>query len=273
MLTRPIKGLLRLFGLLPLAARLRYSVQQMAGRLRYSVQQIRYRGQAAGLPIPPLRLNFLVTGTQSVDWYVKSGWLAAQSIRFALERNGIRVEDLTSILDFGCGSGRVIRHWRPLTAAVHGTDYNSDLIRWCERNLPFATFQTNDVRPSLQYPDGSFDLIYALSVFTHLDEEHQDAWMRELRRTLKPTGYLIITTHGPCPFYLSRLTAEERAAFDRGALIVRPQGVHGGNAFMAFHAVEYVKTRLVKDLVMVDYLAGGAFGNPYQDLWLLKKPG
>jgi hypothetical protein len=56
-------------------------------------------------------------------------------------------------------------------------------------------------------------------------------------------------------------------------VIVRADGVQGGNAFMAFHPVDYVKTRLVKDFVMVDYLAGGAFGNPYQDVWLLKKPG
>lgn len=101
----------------------------------------------------------------------------SQSIRLALERNRIAIHDFAAILDFGCGSGRVTRYWRDSPAAVHGTDYTPDLIRWCERNLSFGKFQVNRADPLLGYPNDSFDLVYALSVFTHLAEvDNSPGW-------------------------------------------------------------------------------------------------
>ena len=57
-----------------------------------------------------------------------------------------------------------------------------------------GSFQVNAARPPLSYPDQSFDLIYAISVFTHLNEEMGNAWLQELHRVLKPNGLLIATT-------------------------------------------------------------------------------
>jgi cyclopropane fatty-acyl-phospholipid synthase-like methyltransferase len=79
-----------------------------------------------------MKLTFTVSGTTNIEWFVKSGWLAAHSIRLALERNAINLNEVPSILDFGCGAGRVIRYWHGLPAALYGTDYNPDLITWCE---------------------------------------------------------------------------------------------------------------------------------------------
>jgi len=50
--------------------------------------------------------------------------------------------------------------------------------------------------PPLPYAAESFDVIYCLSVFTHLNETMQDAWLAELRRVLQPGGLLILTVHG-----------------------------------------------------------------------------
>src|ERR1043165_8053538 len=48
----------------------------------------------------------------------------------------------------------------------------------------------------LPYKDQMFDLIYSLSVFTHLSENHASQWLSEMNRVLKPGGILIITIHG-----------------------------------------------------------------------------
>jgi len=45
----------------------------------------------------------------------------------------------------------------------------------------------------------------------------------------------------------------------------------GSNQFGAYHSVEYVRSTLAQGFVVVNYLEGGAFGNPYQDLYLLKR--
>jgi len=71
-------------------------------------------------------------------------------------------------------------------------------MAWCRANLsPVAQFDANPHLAPTRYADGAFDFIYALSVFTHLPEDHQFAWLAELRRILKPGGILITTVHGP----------------------------------------------------------------------------
>ena len=88
---------------------------------------------------------------------------ATASIRAVLAARDVEVERLSSVLDFGCGCGRVLRHWRGLPRRISGTDYNPALVGWCARHLAFAEFQLNGLAPPLDYPDEAFELVYALS--------------------------------------------------------------------------------------------------------------
>jgi SAM-dependent methyltransferase len=228
------------------------------------------RAAADGLPVPPPQLIVRVAGTADVGWFLESGRLAAESVRDALARHGRRVEELGALLDFGCGCGRVTRHWAGLDrTAVHGADANAHAIAWCRANLLFARFASNGLAPPLDHTDESFDLVYALSVFTHLPEDLQHAWARELARLLRPGGFLLLTTHGER--YRERLTPAERAAFDAGRLVVRwPEGA-GTNLCSVFHPPSYVEERLAAGLDVLEFVPEGARGNPHQDLYLLRK--
>lgn len=229
-------------------------------------------GLEGGLPIPPPREIFLVSGSENVSAFLKSGEIHTGLIREMLGRNGLDIEDFDSMLDFGCGCGRMIRHWNDLEGPeVHGTDYNPDLISWCEKNLDFANFQTNELVGGLDYyEDGKFDFVYALSVFTHLTEPQQFFWIEELSRILRPGGHLFITTHGD--FYRKRLSPEEEERFRGGRLVVRAEESAGENKCAAFHPEAYVRGNLAAGLSVVD-LVRGAEGSVYaQDSWLLRKP-
>ena len=223
-----------------------------------------------GLSVPPPRLLVAVAGTPNVEWFLESGRRGADSIAEAAERNGRPLASLSSLLDFGCGCGRVIRHWQDLELAAHGSDYNGKLIEWCRRHLPFGTFTTNALVPPLPYDDDTFDLVYALSVFTHLPEELQLPWMDELRRVLAPGGLLLVTTHGDA--YLDELTASEREQFWRGELVVRRDDMVGTNLCASFHPKEYVGGTLSRGLDLLELIPRGAKGNPHQDLVVLRRP-
>lgn len=228
------------------------------------------RGAAAedGLPLPSRRLRVKVAGTADLDWFLEGGALAAESIRDALARQGVSADALGPLLDFGCGCGRVTRRWRE-RPGVHGSDTSSEAIAWCRRNLPFGRFEVNGLAPPLAFDDESFELIYALSVFTHLPVDLQRAWLRELRRVLRPDGLLLLTTHGLA--YADRLRPDERARFDAGEVVVRWEGVAGTNLCSAFHPEAALRGGLTDGFAFLELVPEGAKGNPRQDLILLQR--
>jgi len=262
-----LRGLLRRLGLLGVARRARAQVR--AARAWPRNRRQRREGAPDGLPLPPGRLILQVAGTPDVEWYLHGGALAAASIREALARHGQGLDGVRSILDFGCGCGRVIRHWAGSAAAIQGCDVNPALVAWCRRRLPFAVFQVSGAMPPLPYADEAFDLAYALSVFTHLPAASQRPWARELRRVLRPGGYLLLTVHGRR--YLADLAPDERERFEHGDLVVRHAEAAGSNLCGAYHPEAYVRAVLAEGFTVLEVAPEGARGNPHQDLVLLQR--
>lgn len=224
-----------------------------------------------GGPLPPEDLIFLVSGGRDVVWFLKSGRLARKSVLRILADHGISTERLNGILDFGCGAGRVIRHLRPFSkSGLFGTDYNPDLIAWCRENHAFARFEVNPFLGPLRYPNASFGLVYAFSVFTHLTENQQDAWIGEFGRVLRPGGYLLVSVHGE--YHVRDYPEETRSRFAAGEMIVFAAEVAGTNVCTAFHPPDYMNSRFAPGFALVGSILEGALGNPRQDLYLFRKP-
>jgi SAM-dependent methyltransferase len=118
------------------------------------------------------------------------------------------------ILDFGSGAGRTLRHFadEARTAEFWGADVDEPSLKWMAENLcpPFHAWRSEH-QPPLGLEHGSFDLIYALSVFTHLTDSSL-AWLLELHRLLKADGLLIATYMGR---WNSELFAREPWVEDR----------------------------------------------------------
>jgi SAM-dependent methyltransferase len=218
----------------------------------------------AGPPLPPRRLMVRVAGTADADWFVRSGRAAYDAIAAH-----VPLAELDSVLDFGCGCGRVTRWWHEFPGTVAGTDLDRRAIAWCRSNLAFARFEVNALAPPLAFADESVDLVYALSVFTHLTAELQLAWRDELRRVLRPGGLLLVTTHGRS--YLPRLDADELDRFERGELVVRWRDLPGTNLCSAYHPEPYLRGAFATGFAFLELEPEGARGNPTQDLVLLRK--
>jgi SAM-dependent methyltransferase len=225
---------------------------------------------AGGLPIPRPRYITNVAGMPDVGHYLTSGRDSLQAIQQILERNGLNPAAAGRVLDFGCGSGRILRHWqRSDRLQLHGTDYNPHLIAWCRRNYPFAEFRTNPLEGRLPYADASFDVVYAWSVFTHLSETLEDHYVVELARILRPGGLLVATFHGE--FYVpSMLSPEERERFHAGEVIVHREHEAGSNACASFHAPRAVHRKFGPAFEVKDSCAGTAPLRE-QDRYLLQK--
>jgi SAM-dependent methyltransferase len=103
------------------------------------------------------------------------------------------------VLDFGCGSGRVLRQMfeEAREAEVHGCDIDEPSITWARENLcpPIGDVFLSGAQPPLQKPADHYDLIYAFSIFTHLTDQWSN-WMVELHRLLRRDGILVATFSG-----------------------------------------------------------------------------
>ncbi|MCB0875860.1 MAG: class I SAM-dependent methyltransferase [Solirubrobacterales bacterium] len=103
------------------------------------------------------------------------------------------------VLDFGSGSGRTLRHFA--SEAETGGDYwgidiDAPSVTWMQQNLcPPFNARVCGTAPPVAFESESFDLIWALSVFTHLTE-HSAEWLLELHRVLKPDGLMIASYMG-----------------------------------------------------------------------------
>jgi len=233
---------------------------------------LRSAAPQAKLPIPPGELVCLVPGAEDIEGFLRLGEAGADSIRSALKGISRPWEGFSSVLDWGCGCGRVLRHFYDAKGPrLYGCDYNRDLINWSITAYPKVKFFVNNLAPPLPFPESSFDLVYGLSVFTHLPEQLHTAWMKELYRVLRPDGFALVTTHGP--HYLSILSADEQDRFRSGKLVIRGEECAGTNTCAVFHPESFIRTELADPcgFDVVFYEAKGAKGNPEQDLYILKR--
>lgn len=151
-----------------------------------------------GRPMPPRDFIVAVSGTADERWFSERGRADAAKFMQIAQRHGLDSETAITVLDWGCGCGRIAR-W--LSADVirrggqfHGTDLNTSLIRWCAENLP-GVYTENGLRPPAPLEDGHFDLVYAHSVMTHLTEAVAVAWLAECARIMKPGALALLTFH------------------------------------------------------------------------------
>lgn len=105
------------------------------------------------------------------------------------------------VLDIGCGRGESLVRLSFQGAVVWGLDYSSEALRIAERMI--ATNIGKERRGCLlvsanarhlPFPARSFDRVLMLDIVEHLHPWELDVALREVHRTLKPTGKLIVHT-------------------------------------------------------------------------------
>lgn len=150
-------------------------------------------------PIPPAERMIAVSGNSDLASFLNAGSEAVTRLDDAVFDHGRDLADAGSLLDFGCGCGRVIRHLQPyarMGTTLWGSDVDEDAIRWCRENLTFARFSRNSFEPPLEFADGTFDIVSSVSVFTHLAAPLQHRWSAELARVAAPGAIFAISIHG-----------------------------------------------------------------------------
>jgi SAM-dependent methyltransferase len=218
------------------------------------------RASGAAINLPPAELRYRVSSSPDAQNFINIGKKCAADIQSAMRKVGCELTQFERVLDFGCGCGRTLVHLKDLApqAKFDGTDIDEAAISWCKEHLRFGTFKVGQASPPADYGSDSFDFIYAISVFTHLDAPYQFRWLEELRRITKPGGVLLLTVD-------SSLVGDKDFVFQRSY----EDGLFPAWYQNAFHSEQYVRENFGKYFEVMGYLPKGM--NEHQDVVLLKK--
>jgi SAM-dependent methyltransferase len=170
-------------------------------------------------PIPPEELRATGCGGTTAHAHLLSSVEDLDVLLRAFDLfAGRPLDGVAAVLDFGCGCGRVLR-WFPNglpDAEWIGVDVKASSIEWCQANLA-GRFERTLPSPPLPLADASVDLVYALSVFSHLDRDAAQSWIRELRRVLRPNGRLVLSTLGSFSLAVAMRSPEHQHSFQLDA--------------------------------------------------------
>lgn len=146
--------------------------------------------------------GFLATGQRTVLFYLQE-----------LADHGFEPTRFERILDFGVGLGRLIRHYYPFAAELHGCDVTPSVVRFCQESYrDRAQIVDSDFSPPLPYADSFFDYVYANSVFTHIQTDSLPGWVAEFARITRPGAAVIVSVYGSNRYvgHLSELEFDRR---------------------------------------------------------------
>ena len=261
-----ISNLLRQCGLLYFTDWIRYYLQKFKNR---SVNR-KFKKNNPGVVLPPdyliyesFQLNYSKYYTESIE---TAQWLVDYFSKHIELKN-------KKILDWGCGPGRVIRHLPSIIGndcKYYGTDYNNKTIDWCTKSLPGIIFNRNILEAKLPYPDNFFDVIYGISIFTHLSEQMHYDWFNELHRILKPEGIIFLTTQGNN--FRVKMTRKELENYSQGKLVIRGNVKEGHRTYSAFQPEGFMKN-LFQNVQILEHdepKPETGKGLP-QDIWIIRK--
>jgi ubiquinone/menaquinone biosynthesis C-methylase UbiE len=260
-----ISRILRNSGLLILSDKLHFAYQLIKNRNKNLLFEREYPLFA----LPPaytLYESYLMDHSKYYhDGLNTAKWLTEHLSRFTELKN-------IKILDWGCGPGRIVRHLPDIldkSCEVYGTDYNKTTIQWCRNNLKGIHFSKNELSPPLNFNDEEFDIIYGISIFTHLSEEMHLAWINEFSRILKKGGILFLTSQGDV--FINKLSNKEKEAFNTGKLVVRGKTKEGHRTYSAFQSEAFMN-ELFRDFEILDHIKGEiANHKAQQDVWIVKR--
>jgi SAM-dependent methyltransferase len=144
-------------------------------------------------PFPPAQLMQNTTGLTRPEDFASHGadfWIAlSQAAPKALV-------DYDSILDFGCGCGRLARMFKGYQGHLAGCDIDRRHVDWCASAMDYFQAKLSSVKPPIPFEDDEFELVISISIFSHLNEHAQDQFLAELARVSRPGGVLLLSVHG-----------------------------------------------------------------------------
>jgi len=121
------------------------------------------------------------------------------------------------VLDLGCGVGLTDRYLASEFRGLWGVDVSAECLERASRQNPGVHYKAYDGK-TLPFPDGRFDVVFAICVMHHVKADAWQQLMGDMRRVTRPGGITVVFEHNPFN-PLTRL-AVNRCPFDADAVLL-----------------------------------------------------
>jgi SAM-dependent methyltransferase len=225
--------------------------------------------------------RFRVIGSNDESMFAMGGFTDFKRIEALLKIKFKKsYKDFDSILDWGCGCGRVSRYFVDIPEInFTGADVDLDNISWCNEHLHAGSFFHVPLHPPTSFGDNTFDLIYGISVFTHLSKDVQFSWLKELNRITRRGGIILVSIHGQTTFDYAQLDDVSyfnilRRIEEEGFVVTSKNDqidnvIDDKNYYVnVTHSWNYIRREWTKYFEIVDIVPGMIFTH---DVVILKK--
>ncbi len=234
-------------------------------------QNKKFRHENPEFVLPP---DYYLYETSKLDYrqYREEGELAAIEILGWIKKY---VRQPLRILEWGCGVARIVRHM-PRHAGtgttVYGADINRQMIEWDAAHIKDVQFSLISYQAPTHFSDLQFNFIYAFSVFTHIEGDQQEAWLREMNRILDRNGVFLFTSHGKK--YEANMDADMKAQFHEKGYYTISYHRKGHRMMTTYNRPNTFRTMIEKYFVVCDYFDGMQYPEMAggQDVWIVQRP-
>lgn len=135
---------------------------------------------------------------KAIQYYFDDGQTSAQNLsRLLLDVCRYDPQNKIKLLEFASGYGCVTRHLGNVLPFVDviSCDIHMEAVSFIRDRLQEDAVASRSIPEELD-PGGKFDVVFALSFFSHMPKTTFTRWLRKLASLVKPNGHLIFTTHG-----------------------------------------------------------------------------
>lgn len=127
--------------------------------------------------------------------YLSDGWRTLSELLVLLEEANIPLTYMDRVLEFACGYGRFSRHLaKALPGRVTCSDILPGSVDFVRDRFGVDGFYSCHDPSRIVFPK-RYDLVFVLSLFTHLPTDMWLPWLRSLGRAVTPGGVLLFTVH------------------------------------------------------------------------------
>lgn len=138
------------------------------------------------------------SSTNPLRDYFADGWRTLSELMLLLEAVDQPLLKMRNVLEFASGHGRFTRHLVKSLGAAHVTvsDVVPDAVDFAARTFGVKGLMSASTPEAVRWPC-QYDLVFVLSLFSHLPRSTWSRWLKVLYSAVEPGGLLVFSTHGP----------------------------------------------------------------------------